>query len=128
MSNIQTSVIITFQLEGMHNWPEAKDIFPDVAFLSDMHRHMFHFKMSKRVFHDDRDVEFIRWKREVTTYLKHKYTDTVEVQGDFMIQDAAYLNFGRMSCEQIAKELLEKFDCLFVEVWEDGENGARVEK
>jgi hypothetical protein len=111
------SVVISLQLEGLHCWPEAKDVFPDVAFLSDLHRHMFHFKLYKKVYHDDRDVEFIRWKREVVSYLNSKYkADNVE-----------YLNFGRMSCEQIGIELANQFDCYRVEVWEDGENGAIIE-
>jgi hypothetical protein len=33
------SVVVTFSIEGFHNWPEAKEIFPEVAFLSDRHRH-----------------------------------------------------------------------------------------
>jgi len=119
---MKTTVIITFQLEGIHNWPEAKQVFPDVAFLSDPHRHMFHFKMSKLVTHTDRDVEFIRWKREVIEYLHNMY-DRAGISGA-----RQYLDFGRMSCEDIATKLLRWFDCEYVEVWEDGENGARVEK
>lgn len=109
-------VVITFQLEGFHSWPRAPYVFPDVAFLADRHRHMFHFKLVKQVHHDDRDVEFIRWKREVVQWLQHQY-------GEF---GKAPLQFGTMSCEQIAKELLQKYDCTSVEVWEDGENGAIV--
>lgn len=112
----QISVIISFQLEGLHCWPEAKTVFPDVAFLSDPHRHMFHFKLEKLVTHTDRDIEFIRWKREVQKYLRLKYSDSET------------LNFGRMSCEQIATELMELYDCISVEVFEDGENGARIIK
>jgi hypothetical protein len=53
------SIFVTFALEGFHNWPEAKDIFPEVSFLSDRHRHMFHFKCYAKVTHTDRDEEFI---------------------------------------------------------------------
>lgn len=115
ISTKKTSVVISFQMEGIHSWPEARQVFPDVGFLSDPHRHMFHFKLYKEVFHDDRDVEFIRWKREVMNYLRTRYTD------------GYCLNFGRMSCEQIATELAEQYDCYKCEVWEDGENGAIVE-
>ena len=38
------------------------------------------------------------------------------------------LEFGPMSCEMLAREILNRFDCEWVEVWEDQENGARVEK
>lgn len=116
---MKTFVIITFQLEGIHNWPEAKEVFPDVNFLSDVHRHMFHFKLCKRVNHDDRDVEFIRWKRHVINNLREGFRND---------ELGTYLDFGRMSCEQIAKNLMEYYDCEWVEVFEDGENGARVEK
>lgn len=115
---MRTQVVIIFELEGIHNWPEAKDVYPDVAFLSSPHRHMFHFKLYKQVFHDDRDVEFIRWKREVVDYLRTGFGTTKSLQ---------VLEFGRMSCEQIAMELLGAFKCTRVEVWEDGENGAIVE-
>jgi hypothetical protein len=53
------SVVVTFSIEGFHNWPAAKDIFPDVAFLSDRHRHMFGFRCYAHVTHTDRDEEFI---------------------------------------------------------------------
>ena len=36
--------------------------------------------------------------------------------------------FGAKSCETLATELLNQFDCEYVEVWEDLENGGRVEK
>jgi hypothetical protein len=29
------SVVVSFSMEGFHCWPEAKDVFPEVAFLSD---------------------------------------------------------------------------------------------
>lgn len=109
----QTTVFITFQLEGIHNWPAAKDIFPDVGFLSDKHRHMFHFRLEKQVHHDDRDIEFIRFKRNVIDYLTVKYGFPTCL-------------FNSMSCEMIAKELLEQFECELVEVSEDGENGAKI--
>jgi hypothetical protein len=38
------------------------------------------------------------------------------------------LEFDNMSCEAIARELRDYFHCEWVEVWEDDENGARVEK
>ena len=38
------SVVVSFSMEGFHCWPEAKDIFPEVAFLSDQHRHQFGFR------------------------------------------------------------------------------------
>lgn len=113
----QTTVLITFQLEGLHQFPKAGELFPDVYFLSNLHRHMFHFKLEKEVFHDDRDIEFLMFKREVIEYLNKYYSS-----------EHKCLHFSNMSCEMIAKELLLKFGCYSVEVWEDGENGAKISK
>ena len=58
------SIFVTFQKEGLHRWPDAIN-FPGVEFLANEHRHMFHFRVEMEVFHDDREVEFILFKREL---------------------------------------------------------------
>lgn len=113
---MNTNVIVTLKIDGMHNWPDARKIFSEVGFLSDLHRHEFHIKLSYRVSHSDRDREFIMFKRDVQDYLRKKYYR----------EDYRSHFFGAMSCEMIAKELLEYFECVYVSVWEDGENGAEV--
>jgi hypothetical protein len=115
---IKTSVIVRLQVEGLHCWPAAKDVFPEVAFLSDPHRHIFHIQAEKEVFHDDRDVEFIIFKRDLEEYFRRVY----------YVPSTRVHDFGSMSCERIATEILDRFNCLSVEVWEDLENGARVVK
>ena len=60
---MKTTIFVTFQMEGTHQWKECP--YDDVAFLTDIHRHMFHFRCEREVFHDDRDVEFIKFKREM---------------------------------------------------------------
>ena len=112
----KTTVIVKLAVEGAHAFEKAKDLFPEVAFLSDRHRHIFNITAAKEVFHDDRDVEFIMFKRQITDYIDRQYYKTSKM-----------CEFGNMSCEMIAREILEKFDCVWVEVWEDNENGARVE-
>ena len=114
---MKTNVIVKLQVDGTHNWPMAANFFPEVAFLSDIHRHVFHIKLSYRVSHNDRDREFIIFKRDVLDYIRDKYYD-------FNLRTHT---FGAMSCEMIAEELLKHFDCDWVEVFEDDENGARVE-
>ena len=111
---MKTNVIVTLAVDGLHCWPDAKKVFPEVGFLSDIHRHMFHITLKKRVYHDDRDIEFIMFKRDVLEYLHAKY----------FREDYRSHFFGAMSCEMIAKELLEKFECEYVSVFEDNENGA----
>ena len=51
---MKTNVIASLTVDGIHNWPDAKKVFPEVKFLSDPHRHMFHVTCKKRVNHDVR--------------------------------------------------------------------------
>lgn len=120
-----TTIIIKFQLEGFHNFPRAKELFPAVSFLSDRHRHIFFFECEKEVFHDDRDVEFIMFKREVQSYLIEKYGT---LNNDDVPSFLYPLEFGSMSCEMIARELLDKFDLITCSVFEDNENGSKIYK
>jgi len=113
-----TTVMVKLSVDGMHNFPAAAELFPEVAFLADRHRHMFHFKVAKKVYHDDRDIEFIMFKKDVLDYLRKQY----------FIQETRTHEFGPSSCEMLAKEILSHFDCEWVEVWEDDENGARVDR
>ena len=92
---MRTNVIVKLELDGLHNWPDAKKIFPEVAFLSDMHRHKWFITAKKRVTHDVRDVEFIMFKRDIEDYLRSKYYR----------KDYRSHFFGATSCEMLAKEL-----------------------
>lgn len=114
---MRTYVIVRLQVDGMHNFPAAREIFPEVGFLADRHRHIFHFEAKKEVFHDDRDVEFIMFKRDIQDYLKQMYYKP----------ETRTHEFGPKSCEMLAKEIFKQFDCVSVSVWEDLENGAIVE-
>lgn len=122
--NLVTEVIISFQIEGFHNWPAAAEYDKEVAFLADRHRHIFHFRLWKPVTHSDRDIEIILFKREVIKWLIDIYGKRHAWGG--LITATAPLEFGAMSCEQIAENLLTAFACSRVEVLEDGENGAIV--
>lgn len=106
---MKTTVSFTVLFSGTHCWPECN--IPEVAYLKDTHRHVFHIKGEIEVTHDNRDIEFIRLKREVTDYLNAKYP-----KGDL----------GSNSCEMIAADLLYVFSLCKCEVFEDGENGATV--
>jgi len=111
---MQTNIIVKLAIDGLHSWPDARQIFPEVGFLSDDHRHMFHITLKKKVTHSDRDIEFIMFKRDVMDYLNMRY-----YRSDYRSH-----YFGAKSCEMIARELLEKFECEYVSVFEDDENGA----
>ena len=113
-----TNVIAKLEVEGMHNWPEAKTVFPEVAFLSDMHRHKWFITAKKVVTHSDRDVEFIMFKRDIIDYLRlNYYNETTRTH-----------EFGRKSCEELCMEILTAFDCNYVSVMEDDENGSECYK
>ena len=68
--NAQRMIWVTFSREGIHCYPAAAtdpklatgDEY-DVSFLANPHRHIFHFRVSIAVMHDDRDIEVIQFKR-----------------------------------------------------------------
>ena len=101
---------ITTQREMIHNYPEAPT---EVEFLKHPHRHIFHFKVYISVDHNNRDIEFIMFKRFVESVLDELGND---------------LNFN--SCEMVADYLYTKIDDKYggrdirIEVSEDGENGV----
>lgn len=110
-TNMRTLIEANIIYEATHNWPDA-DKVAGVEFLKFPHRHLFYVRLRKLVTHDDRDVEFIDWGRQIKDYLEYTYQK----------------DFGSQSCEMIGKELLKKFDCEEVRVMEDNENGAVVYK
>jgi hypothetical protein len=113
--NNKSMIWVSFRKEGMHCYPAAATelALADVSFLGFPHRHMFHFKVWIEVTHDDRDLEFIQFKR----WLENCFMDgTLEL--DFK------------SCEMIARGLNTTINArypgreVWVDVSEDGENGA----
>ena len=110
----KTFIKVSFQNEGIHRYPAAKDL-KGVEFLQHPHRHIFHFYVTLGVFHDDRDVEFILFKRE----LENLFTTTMDI--DYK------------SCEMLANDLMDYIEMTYpqrackVEVYEDDENGGIVE-
>jgi hypothetical protein len=113
---------VTFQKEGMHKYPAALtdpalatgDEY-DVSFLGYPHRHIFHFKVWIGVTHDDRDIEFIQFKR----WLLNLYKD-------------ATLSLDFKSCEMMSGDLFDAISQrypnreVWIEVSEDGENGSFI--
>ena len=113
---------VTFQKEGVHKYPAALtdpllatgDEY-DVSFLGYPHRHIFHFRVWIDVFHNDRDIEFIQFKR----WLQNLYGQGIIV-------------LDYKSCEMIADELYTNIAgrypgrSVWIEVSEDGENGCLI--
>ena len=113
---MHTFVKVKFQIEGLHCWPAAKQVFPEVAYLSDLHRHVFHFHVTIPVSHDDRDREFIMFKHELVDHITSKYWS----------EHYRCCNFAHRSCEMLAREIFDEFQCHAVEVSEDDENSAII--
>ena len=107
---ISRNIFVTFEKEGIHCYPNAP---AGVEFLRSPHRHIFRFSVTVSVTHNDRDIEFILFKRELENLYKG---DTLQIDSK--------------SCEMLAEELIEYIKKNYpgrnstVEVSEDGENGA----
>ena len=115
---------VTFQREGIHCYPAAAtdpqlatgDQY-DVSFLANPHRHIFHFRIAISVFHNDRDIEFIQFKR----WLEGLYSGNQSV-----------LQLDYKSCEMIADDLYLQIANKYpgrnviISVSEDDENGAKI--
>jgi hypothetical protein len=113
---------VTFRKEGIHKYPAALtdsnlatgDEY-DVSFLGYPHRHIFHFKVWIGVTHDDRDIEFIQFKR----WLEKLYAEGT-------------LQLDYKSCEMMSGDLYDTISNkypgreVWIEVSEDGENGSFI--
>ena len=116
------TIFVRFQKEGIHKYPAAAtdpnlatgDEY-DVSFLATPHRHIFHFEVTIEVFHNDRDIEFIQFKR----WLENQYSQGI-------------LALDYKSCEMISDDLYEVIATRYpnrnivISVSEDNENGATI--
>ena len=120
--NAPRMIWVTFTKEGIHKYPAALDDPKlatgdeyDVSFLGYPHRHTFHFKVSIEVFHNDRDIEFIQFKR----WLENLYKEDV-------------LALDYKSCEMIADDMYVQIAMKYpdgdvvISVAEDNENGCEI--
>lgn len=114
---MKTIIGVKLSVEGMHYYSDASEKHGlPMKFLEFPHRHMFHIEVRVSVKHDNRDKEFILLKREVIEYLHSKYYQ----------EELNVLDFRKMSCEMIAKDLMFVFHADSVKVSEDDENYALV--
>ena len=115
---------VTFQKEGIHCYPAAATDpklatgdYYDVSFLGTPHRHIFHFRVWLGVTHNDRDVEFIQFKR----WLERLYSS-----------EQGVLSLDYKSCEMMSDDLYAQISQkypdreVWIEVSEDGENGSFI--
>jgi hypothetical protein len=120
----QRQIWVTFSREGIHQYPAAltdpqlaTGDYYDVSFLGYPHRHIFHFRIGIDVYHNDRDIEFIQFKR----WLEQLYSG-----------NQATLQLDHKSCEMIADDLYVQIASRYpgrnvtISVSEDGENGCTI--
>jgi len=122
MLHARRQIWVTFQKEGIHCYPAAATDPAlatgneyDVSFLASPHRHIFHFQVWIDVVHNDRDIEFIQFKR----WLENLYRDDtlqLDHKSCEMISDDLYL--------QIAQKYPDRG--VWIQVAEDGENGSLI--
>ena len=123
MHDVKRMIWVTFQKEGIHCYPAALTLPSlrsgdayDVSFLGYPHRHIFHFRVSIEVTHNDRDIEFIQFKRWLLS-----------------LYESSILELNNKSCEMIADDLYLQIAqrypnrTVHIEVSEDGENGCLIE-
>jgi hypothetical protein len=110
---MKNTVIIQFEIEGFHNYPNAPQA---VTFLSFNHRHTFKIKAGYSVNDLNREREIFICRDEIKDYLIESFGSPCQ--------------FENMSCEMIANEILEfgaEDGMVWCEVWEEETGGARVE-
>lgn len=126
--NAERKIWITFRKEGIHRYPAAAtdpnlatgDEY-DVSFLASPHRHIFHFRVWIDVFHNDRCIEFIQFKR----WIENLYSSN-------NANNSSILELDFKSCEMIADDLYVQIAAkypdraVWIEVAEDGENGCLI--
>jgi hypothetical protein len=124
----ERKIWVTFRKEGIHRYPAAAtdpnlatgDEY-DVSFLASPHRHVFWFKVWIDVWHSNRDLEFIQFKR----WLENLYSSN-------NANNSSILELDFKSCEMIADDLYVQIAqrypdrAVWIEVAEDGENGCLI--
>lgn len=132
MQHAERKIWVTFQKEGIHKYPAALtdpalatgDEY-DVSFLGYPHRHIFHFKVWIDVFHNDRDVEFIQFKRWLENLFRAGLASDNSTTN-------SVLSLDYKSCEMIADDIYIQIAqrypdrAVWIEVSEDNENGCLV--
>lgn len=124
ISSEKKVIWVTFDKVGFHKYPDAPD---EVAYLRDRHRHIFKFRVTIEVEHDNRAIEFHMLKNWLVS-----------------LYETGALEVDYKSCEMLAEDLLSKVSDKYgtieicpghgihrrmsVEVSEDGECGAIVER
>lgn len=112
---MRTNIIVKFDLEGEHAWPDPPAKY---KFLASRHHHIFHFEAHIPI-EESRQLEFLDVRRELMRIIKASY-------------GAEPCDFRGMSCEDLAKSLWRsvinryKIEPARVAVYEDCFVGSEV--
>lgn len=111
----ETYIWVTFEQEGVHCYPAAltDPKLADVSFLGYPHRHLFGFRVEIQVFHDDRDLEFIQFKRWLQSQFSENVIDINHKSVEMLADDLAFQISEKYPNRRFA-----------VQVSEDDENGC----
>lgn len=120
---IKRFIHVKFVKEGIHCYPEAGTNpelatggWDDVSFLAKPHFHYFHFEVTVEVTFNNREIEFIQFRR----WCERLYSEGT-------------LQLNAQSCEMMAEALIEKITERYpgryikVSVFEDNINGGVLE-
>lgn len=112
---MQCTISSTFQVAGLHCWPNAHE---RRAYLRNLHRHQFVVSVQAEVHHNERDIEFHDLMEEAEKIFR--------TFGSEYHPDSLLVNFGSQSCETLAQRLIKQLQernipIVSVSVSEDGE-------
>lgn len=110
---MQSEIGIVLKVIGFHHYPNAPE---SVKFLRDSHRHTFTIECVFGVSDLNRELEFFIMRDKIEKHLDLIYPQ--HIIGGY--------DFGAMSCEMIAAELVQAFGLIWCKVDEDGENWGKV--
>lgn len=107
-------IIVRGDYEFSHLYADAPE---EVAYLRNLHRHIFNYEVEIEVYHDDRELEFIMVKHRIDEFLSFRFENWSD----------------KTSCEMMAQSIGQYLQTLYgferdltVSVFEDNENGAKV--
>lgn len=118
LSRASRSIWVTFQRAGFHRYPAAEweKQLADVSYLGQRHRHLFKFRVSIEVWHNDRELEF----HQVLNYCESLFSTgalEIDYKSVEMLADDLYLKLAdRYGTQRIME----------IEVSEDGECGCVI--
>lgn len=109
-------IYVKFDVPGTHHWPGAPN---HLNFLREPHRHLFKFKVVFEVNEFDRELEFFECQNKCQQQIYNLFNS-----------NSLVVDFETCSCEQIAEKLLAILppSVCYVDVSEDGENGAIIQR